>query len=178
MKKIFAIVALMSMSFLHLEAQTFMVNAIVPKERSKCNISKSNESAFVLGGYKVKGGFTLGSPSGGLVADNVPGKAVFNITGAYSKITFLLGPSFGPMSSKSNSIVTLSADGKRLLDEVVFAYDSPKFYTFDVTGVNELVFTVPRGSQDISFGNVKLWKAGVAVSNPCLLYTSPSPRDS
>ena len=56
MKKIFAIVALMLMSFLHLEAQTFMVNAIVPKERSKCNISKSNESAFVLGGYKVKGG--------------------------------------------------------------------------------------------------------------------------
>lgn len=51
MKKIFAIVALMSMSFLHLKAQTFMVNAIVPKERSKCNISKSNESAFVLGGY-------------------------------------------------------------------------------------------------------------------------------
>ena len=67
--------------------------------------------------------------------------------------------------SKSNSIVTLSADGKRLLDEVVFAYDSPKFYTFDVTGVNELVFTVPRGGLDISFGNVRLWKAGVPVSN-------------
>lgn len=166
MKKIIAVAALILMSFLHLEAQTFMVNAIVPKERSKCNIRKSNESAFVLGGYEVKGGFTLGSPSGGLVADNVSGKAVFNIKGAYSKITFLVGPSFGAMSSKSNSIVTLSADGKRLLDEVVFAYDSPKFYTFDVTGVNELVFTVPRGSLDISFGNVRLWKAGVAVSNP------------
>ena len=166
MKKIFAIVALMSMSLLHLEAQTFMVNAIVPKEQSKCNIRKSNESAFVLGGYKVKGGFTLGSPSGGLIANNIPGKAVFGIKGAYSKITFMVGPSFGAMSSKSNSIVTLSADGKRLLDEVVFAYDSPRLYTFDITGVNELVFTVPRGDLDISFGNVKLWKAGVAVSNP------------
>ena len=166
MKKIFSIAALILMSFLHMEAQTFMVNAIAPKEQSKCNIRKSNESAFVLGGYKVKGGFTLGSPSGGLVADNVSGKAVFGIKGAYSKITFMVGPSFGAMSSKSNSIVTLSADGKRLLDEVVFAYDSPRLYTFDITGVNELVFTVPRGDLDISFGNVKLWKAGVAVSNP------------
>ena len=166
MKKIFSIAALILMSFLHMEAQTFMVNAIVPKEQSKCNIRKSNESAFVLGGYKVKGGFTLGSPSGGLIANNIPGKAVFGIKGAYSKITFMVGPSFGAMSSKSNSIVTLSADGKRLLDEVVLAYDSPRLYTFDITGVNELVFTVPRGDLDISFGNVKLWKAGVAVSNP------------
>lgn len=166
MKKILSFVALMLIGLSHVNAQTVMVNVLAPTSKSKCDVYKSNERSVSISGYNVKGGFTLGSPSGGLIADNVPGKAVFNLKGAYGKMTLIMGPSaFGSYGS-GNSIVTISGDGKRLLDEVVFGYDAPRFYTFDVAGVNELTFTIPRGSLDVAFGNIKLWKAGVTPSNP------------
>lgn len=166
MKKILTVITLLAACVSQLDAQTYMVNALVPTESKKCSIYKTGGSAMKICCYDITGGFALGAPSGGLISDNVPGKAVFALKGAYSKLTFVMGPYSNGNPDKGNSIVTVSADGKRLLDEVVFAYDAPRFLTFDVAGVNEIVFTIPRGDTQIAFGNVKLWKAGTAVSNP------------
>lgn len=166
MKKILTVITLLAACVSHLDAQTYMVNALVPTESKKCSIYKTGGRSMKIGCYDITGGFALGAPLGGLISDNIPGKAVFALKGAYSKITFVMGPFAASSSHKENSIVTVSADGKRLLDEVVFAYDAPRFLTLDVAGVNEIVFSIPRGSTEIVFGNVKLWKAGAAVSNP------------
>ena len=127
MKKILSFVALMLIGLSHVNAQTVMVNVLAPTSKSKCDVYKSNERSVSISGYNVKGGFTLGSPSGGLIADNVPGKAVFNLKGAYSKMTLIMGPSALGSYGSGNSIVTISGDGKRLLDEVVFGYDARGF---------------------------------------------------
>lgn len=166
MKKILTVITLLAACVSQLDAQTYMVNALVPTESKKCSIYKTGGSAMKICCYDITGGFALGAPLGGLISDNIPGKAVFALKGAYSKLTFVMGPYSNGNPDKGNSIVTVSADGKRLLDEVVFAYDAPRFLTFDVAGVNEIVFTIPRGDTQIAFGNVKLWKAGAAVSNP------------
>lgn len=167
MKKFFALIVLLAVSILNLEAQTTLVSSITPASSTKYHAYKSSGEVIKLGGYEVRYGFTLGSPEGGLIADKIPSKAVFNLKGAYSKITLIAGPNTaGTLSNKSNSIVTITADGRRIFDEVIFGHDAPRFYTFDVTGVNEIVFSVPRGDVDAAFGNVKLWKAGAAVSNP------------
>ena len=176
MKKFFALIVLLAVSILNLEAQTTLVSSITPASSTKYHAYKSSGEVIKLGGYEVRYGFTLGSPEGGLIADKIPSKAVFNLKGAYSKITLIAGPNTaGTLSNKSNSIVTITADGRRIFDEVIFGHDAPRFYTFDVTGVNEIVFSVPRGDVDAAFGNVKLWKAGAAVSNPnTLLSRVPS----
>lgn len=176
MKKFFALIVLLAVSILNLEAQTTLVSSITPASSTKYHAYKSSGEVIKLGGYEVRYGFTLGSPEGGLIADKIPSKAVFNLKGSYSKITLIAGPNTaGTLSNKSNSIVTITADGRRIFDEVIFGHDAPRFYTFDVTGVNEIVFSVPRGDVDAAFGNVKLWKAGAAVSNPnTLLSRVPS----
>lgn len=176
MKKFFALIVLLAVSILNLEAQTTLVSSITPASSTKYHAYKSSGEIIKLGGYEVRYGFTLGSPEGGLIADKIPSKAVFNLKGAYSKITLIAGPNTaGTLSNKSNSIVTITADGRKIFDEVIFGHDAPRFYTFDVTGVNEIVFSVPRGDVDAAFGNVKLWKAGAAVSNPnTLLSRVPS----
>lgn len=170
MKKFFAVISLLSISLIHICAQTPLVNTLTPTSESKCTIHKSQGDEMTLGGYKVKSGFSLRAPLGGLISDNIPGKVVFSLKGAYGKLTFVIGPSYNS-SYGASSIVTISADGKRLMDEVFFGQDAPRFYTLDVTGADELTFSIPRGSVDMCFGNVKLWKAGAAVSNPNNLLT-------
>lgn len=176
MKKFFALIVLLAVSILNLEAQTTLVSSMTPTSATKYRTYKSSGEVIKLGGYEVRYGFTLGSPEGGLIADKIPSKAVFNLKGAYSKITLIAGPNTaGTLSNKSNSIVTITADGRRIFDEVIFGHDAPRFYTLDVNGVNEIVFSVPRGDVDAAFGNVKLWKTGAAVSNPnTLLSRVPS----
>lgn len=170
MKKFFAVISLLSISLIHICAQTPLVNTLTPTSESKCTIHKSQGDAMTLSGYKVKSGFSLRAPLGGLISDNIPGKVVFSLKGAYGKLTFVIGPSYNS-SYGASSIVTISADGKRLMDEVFFGQDAPRFYTLDVTGADELTFSIPRGSVDMCFGNVKLWKTGAAVSNPNNLLT-------
>ena len=163
MKKFFAVISLLSISLIHICAQAPLVNTLTPTSASKCTIYKSQGDAMTLSGYKVKSGFSLSSPSGGLISDNKPGKVVFSLKGAYSKLSFVIGPSYNS-SYGASSIVTISADGKRLMDEVFFGQDAPRFYTLDVTGADELTFSIPRGGVDMCFGNMKLWKAGASVS--------------
>ena len=111
MKKFFAVISLLSISLIHICAQAPLVNTLTPTSASKCTIYKSQGDAMTLSGYKVKSGFSLSSPSGGLISDNKPGKVVFSLKGAYSKLSFVIGPSYNS-SYGASSIVTISADGK------------------------------------------------------------------
>ena len=94
MKKFFAVISLLSISLIHICAQAPLVNTLTPTSASKCTIYKSQGDAMTLSGYKVKSGFSLSSPSGGLISDNKPGKVVFSLKGAYSKLSFVIGPSY------------------------------------------------------------------------------------
>lgn len=85
MKKIFSFVALMLIGLSHVNAQTVMVNVLAPTSKSKCDVYKSNERSVSISGYNVKGGFTLGSPSGGLIADNVPGRLCSTLRGLMAR---------------------------------------------------------------------------------------------
>lgn len=125
MKKILTVITLLAACVSQLGAQTYMVNVLVTTESKKCSIYKTGGRAMKIGCYDITGGFALGAPSGGLISDNIPGKAVFALKGAYSKITFVMGPYSNLNPDKGNSIVTVSADGKRLLDEVVFRIRRP-----------------------------------------------------
>ena len=168
MKRVFCILSLV-FAFLPVAlAQTVIPNGLKPVEEAKYH---ADNSRLYLSGYELTSGFSLWSPKGGLIADNVKGKAIFDLKGAYEKLSFVIGPTIaGEGSFKEYSIVTLKADGRIIFDEVIYASDAPRFCTLDLKGAQQLSFTVVDGSVNISFANVKLWKAGQTVSNPNTLF--------
>ena len=165
MRNLLSIIALVLCSMAHINAQTILVDMFKPTEENQLRCYKTRDGKrLALANQRLGSGFIITAPSSGLIGSNKPGIAVYNIKGAYSKISFVLGPGFAnSASNKYNAIVTVTGDGKRLLDRVVWAYDAPSYITLDVTGVNELKFTVLKGGQDVAFANVKLWKAGQKV---------------
>lgn len=166
MKRLFCILALLFAGLPFLLAQTSLVRVFKPVESSKYNTDNT-----YLSGASVSSAFKLGSPSGGLIADGIKGTAVFNVNGSYDKLSFAVGPNMsGEGFLNENSIVTIKADGRIIFDEVIFASDAPRFFTLDISGANQLVFTVFKGSVSITFANVMLWKSGQTVSNPNYLY--------
>lgn len=168
MKRVFCIISLFFAILPCALAQTVIPNGLKPVEEQKYH---TYNSGLYLSGYELASGFSLWSPKGGLIADNVKGKAVFDLKGAYEKLSFIVGPRIsGEGSFKSYSIVTIKADSRILFDEVVYESDAPRFVTLDLKGAQQLSFTVVDGSVDISFANVKLWKAGQTVSNPNNIY--------
>lgn len=172
MKRFCCSLVLMCIAVSGIFAQTSIPGALKPVESRKYRSENSaNGCAAVISGYKCMSGFSLGSPKGGLIADGIKGSATFDLKGAYDKCTFAVGPDvLGEGALRDYSIVTAKADGKIVFDEVIYESDAPRFFTIDVKGANQLVFTVVDGSVGISFGNVKLWKAGQTPSNPNTLY--------
>lgn len=159
-------------------AQVYLTDAFKPADSKKFEAITSKGNSFMsLAVYPYKGGFTLRPGEGGLIADHVAGYAVFKIGGAYEKLSFVVGPggkspysdiSFGggepnSASDDANVIFTVRGNGRILADEVVRCHDTPKEYVVDVTGVDELRFELPRGEQNLCFGEVRLWKAGQSV---------------
>lgn len=159
-------------------AQVYLTDAFKPEDSKKYEAIPSKGNSFMsLAVYPYKGGFTLRPGEGGLIADHIPGYAVFKIGGAYEKLSFVVGPggkspysdiSFGggepnAASDDANVIFTVRGNGRILADEVVRCHDTPKEYVVDVTGVDELRFELPRGEQNLCFGEVRLWKAGQSV---------------
>ncbi len=166
MKRLYSVIAVLCLTAASVSAQTSLLGTYKPAETAKYYVNNN-----YLSGTGVSSAFHLGTPSGGLIADGVKGTATFDIGGGYEKLSFVMGPSVIVESSSSgNSIVTIKADGRIIFDEVMFAYDPPRFFTLDVKGVRQLVFTVVGGSVDPTFANLRLWKAGQKVSNPNTFY--------
>lgn len=157
----------------NLDAQVYLNDITKPVESRRYEGFSSKGKKVYVARYTFTGGFTLDSGNSGLVAEGDPGYAVFDLKGAYSKISFVMGPKHpNSANPKYDVIVTVRGDGRKLLDKAVKIYDAPKYYELDVTGVEQLRFAIFRGSCDLSFGEVRLWKAGqtpVAPKDPLKL---------
>ena len=166
MKRLFCILVLLFAGLPFLLAQTSLVRVFKPVESTKYRTDNT-----YLSGASLSSAFVLGSPSGGLIADGIKGTVTFNVNGGYDKLSFAVGPNTsGEGFLSENSIVTIKADGRIIFDEVIFESDAPRFFTLDIKGANQLVFTVFKGSVSITFANAMLWKSGQTVSNPNNLY--------
>ena len=118
--------------------------------------------------YSYSGGFVLSTGLSGLIKSDDPGgHVVFPLNGAYSKLSFVMGPGGksrpNQSSDERNVIVTVKGDGRVLLDEVLWCHDAPREVVLDVTGVKELRFDVFRGEENLAVAAAKLWKANQKV---------------
>ena len=100
------------------------------------------------GGLDWHGGFRLTYSHG----PYTPGYAVFRLGREYEKLMFVLGyenfesGAGGNGSYTEPSIFTVTADGRKILDEVVYPYGIPHRFTLDIKGVDELKFQIVSGS--------------------------------
>lgn len=160
MKKNLFLLLMLSCVVGSVKAQVYLTDALKPKDSYLYQDFPSKGPDVTVGRYPYKGGFEIRTgKSNILIATDKPGYAVFNLKGAYEKMTFVMGPS-RQIGEDDNVIVTIKGDGSFLLDEVVSSHDAPKAFSIDVNGVDELRFDLPRGTVDVAFGELKLWKAG------------------
>lgn len=120
----------------------------------------------MMGDYTAVSGFTLGQSGGYLAAPEKIGMVTFNLGGRYSRLTFMMGPMSNTNVTSSASIVTVRADGKKLLDEKFFDYDIPRPYEINVAGVQKLTFDIIAGEIYLGVGDAKLWTAGQTAVKP------------
>ncbi len=167
MRKSIVILLTMLLGFEELAAQVnYLVNTYTPVDSYSYTAYKytgpSSKQIAMSGGLKWYGGFTIGHT----VGPYKPGYAIFNLGGKYEKIMFVLGhENFGRGAggtgiSTEARIVTAYADGRKVMDEIVYPYGIPKRITLDIKGVNELKFTLVQGEGQIGIGEATLWTAG------------------
>lgn len=167
MKRLLTLLAIAICSALAAHAQVFLIDAVKPTESTRYHREDGSwRSLPSVGGYDYKKWFYIEGPGSGLIGGE-PGVAVFRLGGKYSKVSFVLGAAFAnPAGNKGTVIATVTGDGKRLLDQPIHDYDAPRFFTLDVTGVDELKFMAIRGSEKAGFGYVQLWPAGKTPVEP------------
>lgn len=166
MKRIFSSLMLLLLLANGLMAQVYLTDVLNPTSSNLYKAFSSKEDGLTVSRYPYKGGFTLRSGKGKvLIASDKPGFAVFDLKGAYEKMTFVIGAS-SMYSEGTSVIVTIKGDDELLFDEVLTATAAPKAFTLDVHGVHELRFSLPRGELDVAFGELKLWKAGQTPTAP------------
>ena len=166
MRKLLVSAILLIAGMAGLNAQSYLNDILNPLSSNRYEGFRSSQKVTVAQ-FDYKGGFVLKTGKGGLISEPNPGFVVYDLGGAYSKLTFVMGP-YNPNSAtiRQNVIVTAKADGRRIMDKVVRCYNAPEFVTLDVTGVKELRFDLPRGETDMAFGEVRLWKPGQTVQAP------------
>ena len=165
-------------------SQVNLTDALKPTDERRCSRYTSKDKQICIARYPYRGGFVLKTGLGGLISsDNPGGHVAYNLGGAYEKFTFVMGPyggeylgpdyedMNGPNASgdEDNVIVTVKADGRVLMDEVVWNHDAPREVELDVKGVRELRFDVMRGATGLAVSAARLWKAGqrpTAAPNP------------
>lgn len=178
MKKVLLVAALV-LGTIALQAQVYLTDVLKPSEehRIKTTTSKADTKSYdamrIAHIYHVNATLVLNGAAHGLVGSDDHAYATYKLNGAYSKLTFWLGPTYRAGGVGSKSLLTITADGKRVFDQPVFNYDPPRFITIDVKGVNEIKFKVLVGELDIALAYAQLWKEGVAVVQPKLPVTYP-----
>ena len=155
------VIALFILFLLPAGAQVYLIDVLKPVEQQGCSIEGINGNTATIGSHKYPKYFYLRGPEGGLIGSGKPGVAVYQLGGKYSKLTFWLGAAnANPSGDDGDVIVTITGDGKRLLDTPIFDHSAPRWVELDVTGINEIRFTALKGSESAGFGLVQLWKAG------------------
>lgn len=148
------------------EKYTYLVNEFEPVSSNQCKVYKYNrshdEEIKMATGEMGYGGFNI---------DEEDAFITFNIGGGYDRLTFRMGHYY--RCSEKTGIVTVRADGKKILDEKVRGYEAPRSYSLDVSGVNEITFEVTAGYIDVMVADAILWKKG---ETPVEVYAKPQPR--
>ncbi|MBO4453805.1 MAG: NPCBM/NEW2 domain-containing protein [Paludibacteraceae bacterium] len=171
MKKIFFL-ALTLLSAIGAQSKVYLVDVLQPTESQKIRVCSPKTDMTSMNAmevshlYRSNGGITLIGGAHGLVGSNEHGFAVYKLNKAYSKLSFFLAPTAYVGKPQDKSILTITADGKRVLDQPVFNYDAPRFITIDVKNVDELRFKVVVGEIDLSLAKIQLWKEGETVTQP------------
>ena len=146
-------------------AQTYLTDVYQPTDSYlyEAYTTKGSQN-LKIAIYNYKGGFSLKSGKGGLIDGTKTGYVEFSMKGAYSKLSFVVGPGgkYSPNSASDGRdvILTIKGDGQKIFDQVIRDHDAPKEYTVDISGVDKIRFDLPHGSTDLGFGAVKLWKSG------------------
>ena len=153
MKKLVSLIWAVVMSHFYLAAQpTYLVNTHQPIDSYRYTAYKytgaGSKQIAMSGGLKWYGGFTIGHTLG----PYKPGFAVFRLGGKYETLMFVLGHENSSTGAGGTGIdtdpriVTVYADGRKVIDEVVYPYSVPKRVKLNVTGVDELKFTLVSGN--------------------------------
>lgn len=167
MKKFVVVLLAAMMSHWELVAQTkYLVNLHKPVDSYRYTAYEytgtGSRQIAMSGGLKWYGGFTIGYSS----APYKPGFAVFNLGGKYETLMFVLGHenfdrgAGGTGIDTDPRVVTVYADGRKVMDELVYPYSVPRRIKLDVKGVNELKFILVSGNGQIGFAEATLWTAG------------------
>ena len=141
-------------------AQTYLTDVYQPTESYHYTpYPTKGKDVMEIADFKYKGGFSLGYWRQG--ADSKVTFAQFDLDGKYDKLSFVVGPiNRFAAGDESNSFIAIRADGKRVLDRVVWCHDAPREHVVDVKGVKVLRLEMPKGDLNVGFAAVKLWKAG------------------
>lgn len=171
MKKLSLLAIMLLCGSLSLMAQTVLGKQVKPTDSTQyVNFSSPKASFPAISRYTFKDGFFIAGPKASLIGSNDAGRAIFNLGGSYSRLTFVLGP-YKPNSASDGSycILTITGDGKRLLDTPVWEHDALRYINLDVAGVKELKVSVLQGDFSVGFGEPRLWKSGqkpILPANP------------
>ncbi len=146
-------------------AQTYLTDSYQPTDSYLYEAYPTKGSQNLkIAIYNYKGGFALNSGKGGLISGTKTGFVEFSLKGAYSKLSFVVGPGgrWSPNSGGDGTdvILTIKGDGEKIFDQVIRNHDAPKEYTVDISGVDKIRFDLPHGETNLGFGAVKLWKPG------------------
>lgn len=158
----FFLIAALAACAVSLQAQSYLVNVLKPTDSKHMHIGTFTRSPMGNIEFDSKG-FSLEGPDGGLIGNNEHSWATYNLGGKYEKVSFWLGPYAATENSNQDGgsvIVTVLADGKRLLDQVVHCVSTPEWIVLDVKGVDELKFQTIKGGQTVFLADIQLWTAG------------------
>ncbi|MFI3281704.1 MAG: NPCBM/NEW2 domain-containing protein [Rikenellaceae bacterium] len=164
MKRILTIfISIMIIGISNTYAQiSYLVDTHTPVDSYGYSAYKSSASKQIAmsGGLTWRGGFTLSNSSGPFRA----GYATFDLGGKYDKLLFVLGiENHGRGAGGSGidtdvRVITVHADGRKILDTKVYPYGVPIRIELDVNGVSELKFSNVVGG-NIAVGEATLWRA-------------------
>ena len=159
MRRLLAILLLALTAFGSASAQDYLVRKFKPIEEKGYNPHypgvQGRAEYLYLSSFRCSNGFDLREKD----------YAVFSLKGAYETLSFVVGPAKRDdyrfaAGDDAVDIVIVTADGKRLVDEVIHIWDAPKMFFLDVSGADQIKFESWSGEQSIFFAEIKLWKKG------------------
>ncbi len=130
-------------------AQTYLVNNFTP-------VASQGYTAYKTQSIKLGGG---DSWTHGFALNSQNASATFNVGGKYETLMFALG-FVDNFATQKASILTLYADGNKILDEVIRPQSIAKQITLNIKGVRELRFVFVQGEGNIGVMEATLWTAG------------------
>ncbi len=179
MKKILSSILFLVLGVVTLSAQSsYLVNQYTPIDSHQYTAYKSTSAKKMAmsGGLQWGGGFSLRCS----VAPYTPGYATFNLSGEYETLMFVLGSenhgrgAGGSGIDLEPNLVTVYADGRKIMDSKIYYYDVPKRISLNIKGVRELKFSIVQGNGYIGIGEATLWRSGQsAVESGNLITQKP-----